>query len=56
MTMLSPNVVRHFFQVIRTGWGIDRTGARTLFEPEPSEAKAPATGRPAAKTEAAGQL
>lgn len=55
MSMFSPNVVRHFFQIIRTGWGVDRTGARTLFEPEPSQAKA-AANRPAGKTEAAGRL
>jgi hypothetical protein len=34
MTTVSPTLWRHLFQVVRTGWGTDATGARTFFEPE----------------------
>lgn len=34
MTTLSPALWRHLYQVFRTGWGTDTTGARTFFEPE----------------------
>jgi hypothetical protein len=34
MTYSSPTLWKHVLGVIRTGWGADKTGARTFFEPE----------------------
>ena len=41
MTLLSPTLWRHAYQVFKTGWGTDRTGAKTFFEREGSNASLP---------------
>lgn len=39
MTMLSPPLWRHYFNIVRTGWGADATVARRIFEPEGAEVR-----------------
>jgi len=41
MTGLSPNMLRHLFRIVRTGWGSDATAARTIFEREGSGVTVP---------------